>query len=79
MILAIVMIVTVILKIKKEIKGAVTVIEHIAVKDAVAETLAVIKDVVRAVIHIIIIQEEPREQPATREPQEPREILVQPV
>ncbi|MED1226279.1 hypothetical protein P4T89_01280 [Bacillus nakamurai] len=55
------MIVAIILKMKEEIKGAVTVIEHIAVKDAVAETLAVMKDGVRAVIHIIIMQEEPRD------------------
>ncbi|WP_156187166.1 MULTISPECIES: hypothetical protein [Bacillus] len=51
----IVMIVAVIPNIKKEIKGAVTIIEHIAVKDAAVKTLAVMKDGVRAVIQIIII------------------------
>ncbi|WP_424161684.1 hypothetical protein ACPA1T_16955 [Bacillus amyloliquefaciens] len=56
------MIVAVILNIKEEIKGAVIVIEHIDVKDAVAKTLAVMKDGVRAVIQIIIMEEERPEQ-----------------
>ncbi|WP_262417874.1 hypothetical protein [Bacillus sp. YC2] len=63
------MIVAVILIIKEEIKGAVIVIEHIAVKDAAAKTLAVMKDGVRAVIQIIIMQGEQQER------QEPGERL----
>ncbi|QBG55143.1 hypothetical protein D2M30_0792 [Bacillus amyloliquefaciens] len=58
----IVMIVAVILNIKKEIKGAATIVGHIAVKDAVAKTLAVMKDGVHAVIRIIIMEEERLEQ-----------------
>lgn len=41
-----VMIVAVIPNIKEEIKGAVTIIEHIAVKDAVVKTLAVIQIII---------------------------------
>ncbi|MEH6895861.1 hypothetical protein V7Y53_16210 [Bacillus velezensis] len=47
--------VAVILNIKEEIKGAVIIIGHIAVKGAVAKTLAVMKDGVRAVIQIIFM------------------------
>lgn len=54
--------VAVIFNIKEEIKGAVIKIGHIAVKDSVAKTLAVMKDGVRAVIRIIIMEEERLEQ-----------------
>ncbi|WP_019772934.1 hypothetical protein, partial [Streptococcus sobrinus] len=51
----IVMSVAVIFNIKEEIKGAVIKIGHIAVKDSVAKTLAVMKDGVHAVIQIIFM------------------------